>query len=236
MRRGLRTKARKVAITSLFGALWGSSVLATAANNDGDTRLATPSEETANFNWARLSAEAHVAYVSSGWLPLAKRMIDGDATTEFSFSSSDSQPTAIIELSQTARLHRVTALYHTEEGRLEIYLLNKLSGPGTDIIKGKPIATATPVEGKATVDFDPRGARYVALRWIRKQPRTAPLAVAEVGAFAVGSNSIFDLVAPPSFIHSTIQMTSNAGPDFSNTLGTLAVPPTRPPPIAPVSP
>ena len=85
---------------------------------------------------------------------------------------------------------------------------------------------------KAAVDFEPRGARYVALRWTRKKPVTGGCKVAEVGAFCVGSSSVFDWLQPASFVQSTIHMTSNGGPDFSNSFGTLADPPT----IAPVSP
>jgi hypothetical protein len=222
----LPTKAGKIASMSLVLMLFGSSVLATEPNKDGGTKAASLSEETSGFNWAKLSAEAHVAYVSSGWLPLGQRMIDGDATTGFSFSGSDSQPTAIIELRGTARLNRVTVLYHVEEGRLEIYLLNKLNGSGANVVKGNPVASiTTPVEGKAAVDFDPRGARYVVLCWIRKQPITRPLEVAEVGAFSVGPGSVLDLAQP-----------SNGSQDLSNTLGTLANPPTTPPTTAPISP
>jgi hypothetical protein len=109
-------------------------------------------------------------------------------------------------------------LYHVEEGRLEIYLLNKLNGSGANVVKGNPVASiTTPVEGKAAVDFDPRGARYVVLCWIRKQPITRPLEVAEVGAFSVGPGSVSDLTQP-----------SNGSTDLSNTLGTLANPPTTP--------
>jgi hypothetical protein len=62
---------------SLLVMLFGSSVLATEPNKDGGTKAAAFSEETSSFNWAKLSGETHVAYVSSGRLPLAKRMIDG---------------------------------------------------------------------------------------------------------------------------------------------------------------
>lgn len=194
------------------------------------------SEETSSFNLAKLSAEARVAYVSSGSLPLAKRMIDGNTTTAFDFSNSDPHPTVIVELAQTQRLHRVTALCNVED-RLEIYLLNRLGSNPADVLKGKPVAfSASSVEGKAAVDFDPQGACYAALRWTRKKPVTGEFRVAEVGAFAVGSNSVFDLTEPPFFVQSVIQTTSNGGPDFSNTLGTLAAPPTMPPDLTPTSP
>jgi hypothetical protein len=159
-------------------------------------------------------------------------MIDGNAATAFSFSSSDFHPTVVVELAQTQRLHRVTAICDIE-GRLDVYLLNQLSGDAADVSKNKPVASiAAPVSGKAAVDFEPCGARYVALRWTRKKPVTGGCKVAEVGAFSVGSSFVFDWLQPASFVQSTIRMTSNGGTDISNNLGTLASPPT----IVPVSP
>jgi hypothetical protein len=163
-------------------------------------------------------------------------MIDGNTATAFTFSSSDFHPTVIVELGQAQPVHRVTAVSDMED-RVDIYLLNKLGADGADVVKSKRVASiATPVGGKAAVDFEPRGVRYVALRLSRKKPMTGEFQVAEIGAFAVGSNSIFDLTLSPSFIQSVIQMTSNGGPDISNTLGSLAVPPAMPPDIAPTSP
>jgi hypothetical protein len=232
-------KAGKLVGIGLLGVLLCGPVLAAESISGGPTKPRAGSEETSSFNLAKLSAEAHVVYVSSGWLPLARQMIDGNAATAFSFSTTDFHPTVVVELAQAQRLRRVTAICDLE-GRLDIYLLTKFSGDAADVLKGKPIASIASSAGdKAAVDFEPRGARYVVLRWTRKKPVTGASKVAEVGAFSVGSNSVFDLVEPPSFVHSTIHMTTNGSPDFSNTLGTLANPPTVPPvspTVPPVSP
>ena len=231
--RNFPAKPSKLASIGVIGMLLCSSVLGHDADNSGTMKPIKRPEKTSGRDLAKLSAQARVVYVSSGRLPLAKRMIDGDAATAFDFSSSDPHPTAIIELAETERLHRVTALYRMEEGRLDIYLLNEFDRHDSDIIKGTPIASlASNDGGKAAVDFEPRGARYVALRWTRKKAITTGFEIAEVGAFTVASNSVLDWVQPPSFVQSSVHMTSNGGTDFSNTLGTLAAPPT----IAPISP
>jgi hypothetical protein len=232
-------KAGKLTATYLLAALVCSSVVATEADNREAAGGSARRDQTSSFDLAKLSAEARVVYISSGQLALARRMIDGNPATKFDFSSSDLHPTVIVELAQNQRLHRVTALYAVEEGQLDVYLLDKLSGGGTDVLKGKPIVSiANPASGNAAVEFDPRGARYVALRWTRKKAGTGSFKVAEVGAFAIGSNSAFSFVEPSSSVQSTIHMTSNGGPDFSNTLGTLAEPPVMasPPAVTPVSP
>ena len=95
-------------------------------------------------------------------------MIDDDNETGFRFANSDPQPTVIVELAATERLNRVSALYNMRApGRLDVFLLEDLSDAAKDLTKQKPVASVTDDqgEGKAAVDFDPHGARYVALRW-----------------------------------------------------------------------
>jgi len=146
------------------------------------TRPAARPKNTLYFNFANLYARARVVYVSSGLLPLARRMIDDDGVTAFSFSSTDPHPTAIIELARTQQLHRVSAVYQMEGGRLDVYLLNDLRGDGTDLLNAKPVASIVNGNGgKAAVDFEPHGARYVALRWTRQDGHNEAFEVAEVG-------------------------------------------------------
>jgi len=186
-------------------------------------RPRTRPEDTLNFNFANLYARARVVQVSSGSLPLARRMIDDDVVTAFSFSPSDPNPTAIIELDESKRLNRVSAVYQMEGARLDVYLLNDLTQDGGDLRNTKPVASVVDaVGGKAAVDFEPRGARYVALRWTRQKAKNGSFEVAEVGAFSFMPLSVLDLAEAPSFVQT----------DFSNTLGTLADPPA----IVPVSP
>jgi hypothetical protein len=227
-----------ISILLVAGLLFGS-VVASEADRGVIADTAAQRDQTSRFNLAKLSADAHVVYVSSGSLALARRMIDGNPETTFEFSSSDLHPTVIVELAENRKLHRVSAFFDIEDSRLDVYLLDKLNNAGADVLNGRPIATiAQPAGGEAAVEFQPQGAGYVAFRWTRKKPVTGTFKVAELGAFALGSNSVFGFLARPSVLQSTIQMTSNGGPDFSNSLGTLAAPPAlvQAPQIAPVSP
>jgi hypothetical protein len=195
------------------------------------TRSARRLEDTLNFNFANLYASARVVYVSSGWLPLARRMIDDDAVTAFSFSASDPRPTAIIELAKGQRLHRVSATYQVEDGRLDVYLLNDLNAHLENI---EPVASIVDLAGgKAAVDFDPQGARYVALRWTRTKSRGGRFEVAEIGAFSVVPLSLLDMQqVPAAFPDGSVHFPGEGKLDFSNGLGTLA----NPPVVASVSP
>jgi hypothetical protein len=151
-----------------------------------NTTAVTRLEDALNFNFANLYAKANVVFVSSGVAPSARRMIDDDPTTAFQFAPSDPQPTVIVELAERERLHRISAVYRMQAGRLDVYLLKELGSNPGDLRDAKPIASVTDVKagGKAAVDFDPQGARYVALRWT---PSSADLKrgfeVAEISAF-----------------------------------------------------
>jgi hypothetical protein len=197
------------------------------------TRSARRLEDTLNFNFANLYASARIVYVSSGLLPLARRMIDDDGMTAFSFSASDPRPTAIIEFAKSQGLHRVSASYQMEGGRLDVYLLNDLNGSSANLENLRPVASIVdPVGGKAAVDFDPQEARYVALRWTRNKSR-GPFEVAEIGAFSVVPLSLLDISQfPAAFADGSIHFPGEGGLDFSNGLGTLADPPV----VASVSP
>jgi hypothetical protein len=114
-------------------------------------------------------------------------MIDDDTITAFQFAPTDPHPTAIVELAETQRIHRVSALYKMQPGRLDVYLLRELGANPGDLGNAKPIASVTDANagGKAAVDFDPQGARYVALRWtpLESGGRTNGFEVAEIHAF-----------------------------------------------------
>jgi hypothetical protein len=205
----------------------GASMLAS-------TRSARRLEDTLNFNFANLYASARVVYVSSGWLPLARRMIDDDALTAFSFSATDPRPTAIIEFSKNQRLHRVGATYQVEDGRLDVYLLTDLNRDSANLENIEPVASIVdPAGGKAAVDFDPQGARYVALRWTRNKSRGRPFEVAEIGAFSVVPLLLLDMQqAPAAFADGSTHFPGEGKLDFSDGLGTLPDPPV----VASVSP
>jgi hypothetical protein len=91
-----------------------------------------------------------------------------------------------VELADRERLHRISAVYKMEKGRLDVFLLEKLKANPGDLSGATPIASVTDTigGGKAALDFDPRGGRYIALRWTPADP-AAPhgFEVAELSAF-----------------------------------------------------
>jgi hypothetical protein len=194
-------------------------------------------EDVVNFNFANVYARAHVVYVSSGSPFAATKMIDDDTVTSFHFSKTDSHPTVIVELSDREQLHRVSALYKMQAGHLEVYFADRLPDNPNNLDGFTPIATVTdPGNGKAGVNFDPRGARYVALRWTPDpaQNRGEDFELAEINAFGNVPLSILHTSEIPLYASNLASRPApgEGGPDFSNKLGTLADPPL----IAPVSP
>ena len=191
-------------------------------------------EDVVNFNFANSYARAHVVYVSSGSPLSAKRMIDDDTVTSFHFSKTDPHPTVIVELADREQLHRVSALYKMQAGRLDVYLADELPNDLRDLT---PIASVTdPGNGKAAVNFNPHSARYVALRWTpdSSQNYNDTFELAEINAFGDVPLSILqETDAGPLYAsNSHLPPPGEGGPDFSNKLGTLADPPS----ISEVSP
>lgn len=189
-----------------------------------------------NFNFANAYARARIAYVSSGTGKDAGKMIDDDPITAYQFDKNDPHPIVVIELPETQQLHRVSAIYDMTPGRIDVYALDKLCGDPEELEGLKPIAVALDRtgEGKASVEFDPHGARFIALRWTPANvSHTRSFHVAEVNAF--GNVRLADInmdERPQLFASNTLQghALPGEGPaDFSNTLGTLADPPTVPP-------
>jgi hypothetical protein len=104
-----------------------------------------------------------------------------------------------------------------------------------DLSNQKPVASTTDEsgQGKAAVDFDARGARYVALRWTPADGSSTDRAfeIAEINAF--GDMPLAMLIAneaPGLYASSSslLQFSGEGSPDLSNSLGTLAIPPTLP--------
>lgn len=195
-------------------------------------------EDHLNFNFANSYANARIVQVSSGDLQPARRMIDDDNETSFRFEADDARPTVIVELAQTAPLRRVSAFYTMKSpGRLDVYLLNDISKSATDLSYQKPVATATDVngDGKAAVEFDAQGARYIALRFTPlDKTALGRFEIAEINAFGDVSLAMLQVTAPDLYASSSgaLQFTGQSSPDLSTTLGTVAVPPV----LAQVSP
>jgi hypothetical protein len=182
------TKAGSIAGLGLYG---GQSLQKFGARQRGVIRVTNSTatrrlEDMLNFNFANLYARARIVFVSSGVEEYAKRMIDDNVVTAFQFAPADPAPTVIVELADRERLHRVSAVYKMEKGRLDVFLLQNLSADSGDLTGATPVASVTDTDGggKAALDFDPHGARYVALRWTPADAK-APhgFEVAEVSAF-----------------------------------------------------
>jgi len=182
------TKAGSIAGLGLYG---GQSLQKFAARQRGVIRVTNSAatrrlEDMLNFNFANLYARARIVFISSGSEENAKRMIDDDVITSFHFAPSDPHPTVIVELADRERLHRVSAVYKMERGRLDVFMLENLGPNPGDLSEAKPIASVTDTDGsgKAALDFDPHGGRYVALRWTPADATTPRgFEVAEVSAF-----------------------------------------------------
>jgi hypothetical protein len=181
-------KGGQIAALGLYG---GQSLQKFAARQRGIIRVSNTAatrriEDMLNFNFANVYAQARVVFVSSGAPDFAKRMIDDDVITSFQFAPADPHPTVIIELAEHQRLHRVSALYKMQAGKLDVFLLQELGANPGDLSHAKPIATVTDASagGKAAVNFDPQGAQYVALRWTpAEQGSGQSFDVAELSAF-----------------------------------------------------
>jgi hypothetical protein len=200
--------------------------VALVSNNLHSHRL----EDTVNFNFANLYARARVVYVSSGSMPAARRMIDDDAFTTFRFAAADPHPTTIVELADRERLHRVSAVYKMQSGRMDIYLLNGLAQDPGDLDNLTPIASVSDRgDGKAAVDFNPQGARYVALRWTpgNAEHRSNEFEIAEVSAFGDVPLSILNVDEAPQLYAANNSMLPPRGDSG---------PPADPPVLPPVSP
>jgi hypothetical protein len=216
----------RIAALGLYGS---QSLQKFAARQRGVVRVSNTAatrrlEDMLNFNFANLYARARIVFVSSGAEEFARRMIDDDAVTAFQFAAADPHPTVVVELAERERLHRVSALYKMQAGRLDVFLLHELGANPGDLRNLTPIASVTDETGggKAAVDFDPQGARYVALRWTpAEQSSRKSFEVAEVSAFG-------DM---PLSMLSTSEL-----PDVyaDNSMGLMSPPLVTQPPVLPI--
>ena len=161
-----------------------------------------------NFNYANRYARATVLAVSSGSPELVNRMIDDDATTQFEFSPNDELPTVVVELGVRERLCRIGVVCAEERGSLEIYLLNQRPEIAT-LDQLQPLMTVKDDngDGKITAEFSPRGARFVALRWVsdRIAGSRVRFSIADIGAFSDAAPPMLQSQAiPQSFAQSGI--------------------------------
>lgn len=192
-----------------------------------------------DFDFAALQAKGRVVYASSGQFPIAPRMIDNNEKTGYPFASNDQRPTAIVELANTEEIHRVRVLYKTHTpGRFDVYLPEDVDQHGkgaTDFKYRKPIASAVDQDGDGTaaVDFDPQGARYVAVTFTASEATSAdkPFEIIEINAYGDLPFALLDLTEAPDVYASQtdILFPGEQPPEISTGLGVLAIPPTLPP-------
>jgi hypothetical protein len=177
----------KLLVLTAF-AFGGSNAFGSPEANDISTtaRVTVRGSEVREFDWAKVQARARIAFVSSGPRTQSARMIDNDLQTAFRFSESDKSPTVIVELAKSTGLHRVSTVFKAEDTELSVYLLNELPKDPSDLRFAKPNASVVGLpdeRGMATVNVSVSSARYVALRWKRKNSQD-PFAVAEISAFS----------------------------------------------------
>jgi hypothetical protein len=193
----------------------------------GTLTLVTHLADTLNFNYANQYAFGRVVYVSSSGEASPSRMIDDDAATFFSFAPNDPNPTVIVALANRQKLHRVSALSGISDARVEVYLLDEVGDNPGDLSHARLVGTATTASDEDTlaINFEPQMARYVALRWFPKHLHQGPPVIAEVCAFGSVPLSVVDLGEQPD-LFADASKPGESAQDFSNSLGTLASPPT----------
>jgi hypothetical protein len=220
------TKGGTIAGLGLYGS---QSLQKFAARQRGVVRVTNTAatrrlEDMLNFNFANLYARARIVFVSSGPEEYSKRMIDDDVITAFQFAPTDPHPTVIVELADREHLHRVSAVYKMEKGRLDVFLLQDLGDNPGDLAGATPVASVTDTDGggKAAVDFDSRGARYIALRWTPADAKTPHgFEVAEVSAFGEMPLSMLNTQEMPDIY-------------ADNSIGLMSPPLVLQPPILPI--
>lgn len=79
-----------------------------------------------NFNFSELHARARALYASSGDLTQVNNMLDDQPATSYQFAPGDATPTAIIDLGQERSLARLSAVYATQLGSIDFYVLRSL--------------------------------------------------------------------------------------------------------------
>ena len=241
-------KPGRIAALGLYGS---QSLQKFASRQNGAVRISNTVatrrlEDMLNFNFANLYARARIVFVSSGAQEFARRMIDDDAITTFQFAPADPNPTVIVELAERERLHRVSALYKMQAGRLDVFLLHELGTNPGDLSGLTPIASGTDAigGGKAAVDFDAAGARYVALRWtpavlearFTADPKDYQDQAPDLADNAKGPRG-FEVAEVSAFGEMPLSMLSTSElPDVyaDNSMGLMSPPLVTQPPVLPV--
>jgi hypothetical protein len=230
-----KSLSRVLLVTSIATVLFTKPPLAAeptdAVQPVAYTTLTVRSNKTVEYDLAKLHARAQIVYVSSGANAFTVRMIDNDLKTGFRFPGHDLHPTVIVELAEHEPIHRVGAMFGSEQNaKLDVYLINELPKNLGNLDGAQPLSCSIDQAhpNEAGIDFAPTNARYVVYRWTREKKTKSPFQVAEVSALS----SVAPEEIPPIFAENEIHFASETKIDFSNKLGTLADPPS----VAVVSP
>ncbi len=85
-----------------------------------------------NFNFSDVHAKARALYVSSGDVNRVNAMIDDQPATAYQFANDDAAPTAVIDLGRERNLSRLSAVYASQAGSVDFYVLNQLPAGASD--------------------------------------------------------------------------------------------------------
>ncbi len=168
-----------------------------------------------NFNFSDVHARARGLYVSSGDTSRVNDMIDDQAATAYQFASGDASPMAVIDLGRERNLSRLSAIYSSQPGSVDFYVLHHLPMASDDSsvqkisdigqsaelptslrINEAALAGLKPVgsvvstgEGRASVNFPEMTGRYVMLKWHPASVQDGAFSIAQVAAFGPARRS-----------------------------------------------
>ncbi len=163
-----------------------------------------------NLSFSDVHAKARGLYVSSGDASEVNHMIDDQVATTYRFASDDVAPTAVIDLGRERSLSRLSAVYASQSGSVEFYVMRTLPASDATASQLQPIANVSqgaelpaslkisesalaslkPVgsvvstgEGRGSVDFPAVVGRYVMLKWHPASHQADGFSIAQVAAF-----------------------------------------------------
>jgi hypothetical protein len=155
-----------------------------------------------SYNLTDVHTRGRALYVSSGDdVRQANNMIDGQSATTYGFSSSDAEPTAVIDLGKVTTLRRISAIYSPRPGNVDFYVVDSLPGlragsaPKTLKLDGatlaglKSVGTVSDGTGRVAIDFPATSGRYVVVKWTPLSQADASFTVSEIAAFGGSDRS-----------------------------------------------
>jgi hypothetical protein len=192
-----------------------------------------------SYNLTDVHAKARALYISSGDdLKQANNMIDDQPATGYSFSPKDNTPAAIVDLGKTTSLRRISAIYSSQQGKMDFYVLQSLPGNAqenapknlrvddAELANLEPVGSTSDGSGRAAIDFPETTGRYIMLKWTPATKPDTAFTVAEVAAF--GGTKSSGLLAANTIVGNERAVSSDGktvaeGKDFKD-LGGKEVP------------